>query len=185
MHPSIDSPAGLAREIVARSVAIVGLADIALIHLLDSLGKFQETPYMGWMYVGLMLSCLAVAAALVRANLREAWLGGIPPPPPGDPGLRPPPPRRPAAGDRGRRQLERAARPGRPVRRGRGDRRGGLRARRRAAGPGAGGSRTRHARHRALTFAEPLPGTRDAAPMPHLSELHGAATHLAVVAVPV
>jgi len=58
-------------------VAIVGLADIALIHLLDSLGKFQETPYMGWMYVGLMLSCLAVAAALVRANLREAWLAAI------------------------------------------------------------------------------------------------------------
>src|SRR3954452_22629402 len=34
-------------------------------------------------------------------------------------------------------------------------------------------------------FAEALPGARDAGPMPHLSELHGAATHLAVVAVPV
>jgi hypothetical protein len=81
MHTSIDSPAGdlgrAAREIVTRAVAAVGLAGIALIHLLDSLGKFQETPYMGWMYVGLMLSCLAVAAMLVRANAREAWLAAI------------------------------------------------------------------------------------------------------------
>src|SRR3954449_9625916 len=81
MHASIDSPRDAigrtAREIVTRSVAAVGLAGIALIHLLDSLGKFQETPYMGWMYVGLMLSCLAVAATLVHSNAREAWLTAI------------------------------------------------------------------------------------------------------------
>src|SRR4051795_3186244 len=34
-------------------------------------------------------------------------------------------------------------------------------------------------------FAKPLPPRRNPAGMPHLSELHGAATHLAVVAVPV
>jgi hypothetical protein len=67
----------LGRDLVARAAAIVGLAGIALIHLLDSVGKFQEAPYLGWMYVGLMLSCLAAAAALVRANLREAWLAAI------------------------------------------------------------------------------------------------------------
>ena len=81
MHTSIDSSAGdlglAAREIVTRSVAAVGLAGIALIHLLDSLGKFQETPYMGWMYVGLMLSCLAVAATLLHTHAREAWLATI------------------------------------------------------------------------------------------------------------
>src|SRR3954453_20708927 len=38
---------------------------------------------------------------------------------------------------------------------------------------------------RSPAFAEPLPAARDPARMPHLSELHGAATHLAVVAVPV
>jgi len=75
MHTSPDSSLG--RELVARAVAIVGLAGIALIHLLDSIGKFQETPYMGWMYVGLMIGCLAVAGALVRANAREAWLAAI------------------------------------------------------------------------------------------------------------
>jgi hypothetical protein len=75
MHTSPDLTFG--RELIVRGVAVVGLAGVALIHLLDSLGKFQETPYMGWMYVGLMLSCLAAAAALVHANLREAWLATL------------------------------------------------------------------------------------------------------------
>src|SRR3954454_16980053 len=74
MHSSIEHAA---REIVARAVAAVGLAGIALIHLLDGIGKFHETPYMGWMCIGLMGSCLAVAATLIRANLREAWLAAI------------------------------------------------------------------------------------------------------------
>ncbi len=75
MHTSPDPTFG--RELIVRGVAVVGLAGVALIHLLDSLGKFQETPYMGWMYLGLMLSCLAAAAALVHANLRDAWLATL------------------------------------------------------------------------------------------------------------
>ena len=80
MHTSTDTTADLhrfAREIVARGAAVVGLAGIALIHLLDSIGKFHETPYMGWMYIGLIVSCLAVAATLIRFNAREAWLAAI------------------------------------------------------------------------------------------------------------
>lgn len=65
------------RELIARGVAVVGLAGVALIHLLDSLGKFQETPYMGWMYIALMLSCLAAAAALIHTNSRAAWLATL------------------------------------------------------------------------------------------------------------
>src|SRR3954447_17297259 len=74
MHTSTEDAA---REVVARAVAAVGLTGIALIHLLDAIGKFHETPYMGWMYVGLMLSCLAAAGALIRTNVREAWLAAI------------------------------------------------------------------------------------------------------------
>jgi hypothetical protein len=76
-EPTAGALARAAREIVTRAVAAVGLAGIALIHLLDSLGKFQETPYMGWMYVGLIVACLAAAGALLRANLREAWLAAV------------------------------------------------------------------------------------------------------------
>jgi hypothetical protein len=74
MQTSNDTLGG---EIVARAVAVIGLAGVALIHLLDAIGKFHETPYMGWMYIGLILACLATAGALIRANAREAWLAAF------------------------------------------------------------------------------------------------------------
>src|SRR3954447_11714372 len=74
MHTSTEDAA---REVVARAVAAVGLTGIALIHLLDSIGKFHETPYMGWMYVALMLGCIATGAALVAGHFREAWLAAV------------------------------------------------------------------------------------------------------------
>src|SRR5207253_4267374 len=43
------------------------------IHLLDIPGKFQETPYMAWLYVGLITGCVLTAAALVRGSDRRAW----------------------------------------------------------------------------------------------------------------
>lgn len=66
-----------ARQLVARAVAAVGLAGIGVIHLIDGIGKFTETPYMGWMYVGLILACLATAGALIWGNIREAWVAAI------------------------------------------------------------------------------------------------------------
>jgi hypothetical protein len=40
-----------------RQIATVfGLGGIAVVHLLDLPGKFKETPYMGFMYVGVILA---------------------------------------------------------------------------------------------------------------------------------
>jgi hypothetical protein len=64
----------LARDFVTRAVGVVGLAGIALIHLLDSIGKFSETPYIAWMYVALMAGSLAVAAGLLHSRDRRLWL---------------------------------------------------------------------------------------------------------------
>jgi hypothetical protein len=61
------------RDGITRGVAVVGLAGVALIHLIDTPGKFTEVPYMGWMYVGLILSCLVVAGLLIRHGDRRAW----------------------------------------------------------------------------------------------------------------
>ena len=66
-----------ASQMVARAAAVVGLAGVAVIHLLDSIGKFHETPYMGWMYIGLMAGCIATGAALVAGHFREAWLAAV------------------------------------------------------------------------------------------------------------
>jgi hypothetical protein len=64
----------LARDFVTRAVGVVGLAGIALIHLLDSIGKFHETPYVAWMYVALMVGSIVVAAGLVHSRDRRLWL---------------------------------------------------------------------------------------------------------------
>jgi hypothetical protein len=61
------------RDGVTRGVAVVGLAGVALIHLIDAPGKFTETPYMGWMYVGLIAACLGAAALMIRHGDRRAW----------------------------------------------------------------------------------------------------------------
>jgi hypothetical protein len=64
----------LARDVATRAVVAVGLAGIALIHLLDSIGKFHETRYVFWLYVALMLGSLVVAAAVLHRPRRSIWL---------------------------------------------------------------------------------------------------------------
>ena len=55
------------------SVAVVGLAGVALIHVLDAHDTFVATPYKGWLYVGLIAGSLLAAGALVRRNDTRAW----------------------------------------------------------------------------------------------------------------
>lgn len=50
-----DMLARAVRDGIARTIAVVGLAGIALIHLLDLPGKFSETPYLAWMYAAAVL----------------------------------------------------------------------------------------------------------------------------------
>jgi hypothetical protein len=60
-------------RLTARSLAVVGLGAVALIHLLDAPSKFQETPYIGGLYVALIAGSLAAAAILLRRDHRGAW----------------------------------------------------------------------------------------------------------------
>jgi hypothetical protein len=75
-HPLPDREAlhALVSEIAARATVAVGLAGIALIHLLDSIGKWSETRYLFWMYVALMAGSLAAAGAVLFTRSRAAWL---------------------------------------------------------------------------------------------------------------
>lgn len=59
---------------VSRAVGAVGLCAIALIHLLDLPDKFEEVPYLGVLYVGLIVASLAAAALLLRAHSRTGWV---------------------------------------------------------------------------------------------------------------
>ena len=60
---------------VARAVAIVGLAGFALIHLLDLPDTIGETPYIGALYLALIVSALVLCAALARTSATRVWAG--------------------------------------------------------------------------------------------------------------
>ena len=61
------------RQAVLRTLGVIGLSGIALVHLLDLPGKFSEVPYMAWMYVALILGSVALAAVLIRDDDPRAW----------------------------------------------------------------------------------------------------------------
>ena len=71
-QPQIDRAV---RDGIARGVAVIGLAGIALIHLLDLPGKLSETPYMFFLYLGAIAGSLGLAALLVRCSDARAWAG--------------------------------------------------------------------------------------------------------------
>src|SRR5437764_8319979 len=57
-----------------RAVGIVGLLGIGLIHLLDSIGKYGETRYIFWMYIGLIAGTIVLSGWLLHRESRLAWL---------------------------------------------------------------------------------------------------------------
>ena len=69
--------AAVVQDGIARTVAIAALGAIALIHLLDLPGKFDETPYMAWMYIGLIAGCIGLAAALWRSSDIRLWAAAL------------------------------------------------------------------------------------------------------------
>jgi len=78
MHQTSDQGVAAAvRDGIARTLAVVGLAAVALIHLLDAPGTFQSAPYKGWLYVALIVGCLATAAVLVRRSDPRAWAAAV------------------------------------------------------------------------------------------------------------
>jgi hypothetical protein len=61
------------RHTTLRALGFGGMLAIALIHLLDVIGKIQETPYLGVMYIALMVASVAVAFALLHTGSAVAW----------------------------------------------------------------------------------------------------------------
>jgi hypothetical protein len=80
MHTDIDHhehTAAIARDTAARAIVATGLLGVGLIHVIDSIGKYSETRYLFWMYVGLILSSLAIAGALLFTRSRLAMPAAI------------------------------------------------------------------------------------------------------------
>lgn len=64
------------RDGVARAAGVVGLAGIGLIHLLDLPSKLSESPYLGWMYIALIVGAVLCAFELVRTGSNRSWMAG-------------------------------------------------------------------------------------------------------------
>ena len=62
---------------IERTLAVVGLAGVALIHLLDLHDTYLAAPYKGWLYLALIVGSLASAALLVRGDDRRGWVGAM------------------------------------------------------------------------------------------------------------
>ena len=45
-----------------------------MIHLLDAIGKYHETRYVFWMYIALIVGCVATAGAVLFTRTRAAFL---------------------------------------------------------------------------------------------------------------
>jgi hypothetical protein len=69
----MSNPSQAVRDAILRATAIVGLGGVALIHLLDEPSTFQETPYKGWLFLGLILGCVATAMTLASRSDTRAW----------------------------------------------------------------------------------------------------------------
>src|SRR5437764_924842 len=65
----------LIKRPIERTLAVVGLTGVALIHLLDLHDTFVSAPYKGWLYVALIAGALVCAAGLVRRDDARAWTG--------------------------------------------------------------------------------------------------------------
>jgi hypothetical protein len=65
-HAAID-------DAVSRTVAIAGLAGVAVIHVLQAPDAFSDAFYLGLMFAGAVVAAVLVAAALTRTSDRRVW----------------------------------------------------------------------------------------------------------------
>ena len=61
------------RDGIARALAAVGLAGVALIHLLDMPGQLSEAPLVFGLYIALMVASVALAGALIWGSDSRVW----------------------------------------------------------------------------------------------------------------
>ncbi|MEA2232835.1 MAG: hypothetical protein QOD83_2651 [Solirubrobacteraceae bacterium] len=66
--------AGVVRDAAVRATAAVGVGAIAVIHAVDSVGKWTETRYIFWLYMLLIAGCIVTAAALLFHRSHTALL---------------------------------------------------------------------------------------------------------------
>ena len=60
-------------DAVTRMIGIVGLGGIALIHALQAPEAFEETAYLGALFIGAIVASLVLSAVLTRTSDQRVW----------------------------------------------------------------------------------------------------------------
>ena len=73
-----SAPDRIPTEALTRVAGALVLVAVAIIHVIDSPGTFEETPLIGYGYLLLIAAALAVAVLLVTVSDRRVWaLAGL------------------------------------------------------------------------------------------------------------
>jgi hypothetical protein len=62
-------------EQAARMLAVVGLAGIAVIHILDAPDTFEGVKYIFWLYIAIIVGAIPISLLLLQWSSRLAWIG--------------------------------------------------------------------------------------------------------------
>jgi hypothetical protein len=61
-------------EQAARLLAVVGVAGIAVIHILDAPGTFTGVKYIFWLYIAVIVGAIPISLLLLQWSSRRAWI---------------------------------------------------------------------------------------------------------------
>jgi hypothetical protein len=62
-------------EQAARLLAVVGIAGIAVIHILDASDTFEGVKYIFWLYMAIIVGAIPISLLLLQWSSRLAWIG--------------------------------------------------------------------------------------------------------------
>lgn len=62
-------------EQAARLLAVVGIAGIAVIHILDAPDTFTGVKYIFWLYIAVIVGAIPISLLLLQWSSRLAWIG--------------------------------------------------------------------------------------------------------------
>jgi hypothetical protein len=67
------TPLDLSETTLRRGLAVMCLVGIAVIHLMDLPDKIEEVPYIGALFIGLIVASLLLAEAIIRSDDMRVW----------------------------------------------------------------------------------------------------------------
>jgi len=62
-------------EAAARLLGVLGIAAIAVVHILDAADTYQSTRYIFWLYMAIIVGAIPIAGVLLHVASPRAWLG--------------------------------------------------------------------------------------------------------------